>query len=159
MSEYTGAVTKSPRTWITLRWVGGATPRVVSVLLDSVRGPEALGCPGVVNVVAAAGEVGSHTATAASGRHVSSVAWAGQGIEVGRPLEGWEGRQIKVCMHVYVYVYMHACVQCMHICICGRACADTRVRLRCPPHRPGVKKNTSFCTKKLIDLCTSIQPT
>lgn len=36
-------------------------------------------------------------------------------------------------------------------------CADTHVRLRCPPHRPGVKKNTSFCAAQFRELTTSNQ--
>ena len=65
-------------------------------LLYAQQRAEALGCPRVVNVIAAAGEVGSHTATAAQGLHISNVLPLGGQCELRQPVDGFNSQKIKV---------------------------------------------------------------
>jgi hypothetical protein len=65
-------------------------------LLYAVQRAEALGCSRVVNVIAAAGEVGSHTATAAGGKHISNFRPMGGTCVLNEPVEGFNTNNIKV---------------------------------------------------------------
>ena len=65
-------------------------------LLYAQQRAQTLGCPRVVNVIAAAGEIGSLTATAAQGLHISNVLPLGGQCELSQPLDGFETQKIKV---------------------------------------------------------------
>lgn len=66
-------------------------------LLYAAQRAEKQGCSQVVNVIAAAGEVGSHTATAAKGTHISHVLPLGGDCVLNEPVEGFSVDKIKVC--------------------------------------------------------------
>lgn len=66
----------------------GSDAELIPLIVASARA-QRLGCPVVVNIVVAAGEVGSGTAPASGGRHFSAVAPSGGAVENGGILDGF----------------------------------------------------------------------